>query len=109
MPVIKNPCRSVSTGICGNGGPLDEYNPLFVTRQDHAPELLYVLNERPMNAQQASTELNVTEKETEKLLGDLVRIRAVEEKSGAHRVTFPIFTKEDLMLVAQATKPVEKN
>ena len=65
-----------------------------------------MLNERPMNAKQVSMELNVTEKETEKLLGDLVRIRAVDEKSGVYCVTFPIFTKEDLFLVARATRPV---
>lgn len=106
MAVTSNSHKRVVTGICGDGRPYDEYNPSFVTRQKWAPELLYVLNKCPMSAERISSELGVSENGTEKLLGDLVRIKAVEERSGIYRVTFPIFTKEDLTLLARATEPI---
>lgn len=96
----------ISTYICGNPGPYDEYNPFKVTRQEHAPELLYLLNLEPLSAEELSKGLGVSIETVSKLLKDLARINAVFEKYGRWHVSFPIFTREDLrLLFEKARKP----
>jgi DNA-binding MarR family transcriptional regulator len=46
--------------ICGSAGPYDEYNPFKVARQEHAPEILYLLNREPLTAEELSERLSVS-------------------------------------------------
>lgn len=106
MAMDSQPLKRVVTYICGNGGPLDEFNPSFVTRQKWTPELLYVLNEHPMYVGQICSTLKIGQKEAVKLLEDLIRINAIKEESGVYYVNFAVFTKEDLMILTEATEPI---
>ncbi|MDI6905015.1 MAG: hypothetical protein QMD13_05960 [Candidatus Bathyarchaeia archaeon] len=106
MPATLRLPKKVMTYICGDGGPLDDFNPSIVTRQKWASELLYTLNKRPLSAEQVCLELKISREEIIKPLEDLIRIKAIEEKSGVYHVAFSIFTKEDLMVLARATKQI---
>lgn len=98
--------KKLNTYICGDGGPLDDFNPSVVTRRKWASELLYTLNKYPLSAEEICLELKISREEAMKILEDLIRIKAIEEKSGLYHVTFPIFSKEDLMILARATKQI---
>ncbi len=94
----------ISTHICGDAGPLDEYNPFKVTRQEHAPEILFLLNLEPLSMNELSSRLGVGVETVSRLLQDLSRINAVVEKDGKWSVLFPIFTKQDIRLVSEKTR-----
>ncbi len=99
----------VSTYICGDAGSSDEFNPFKVTRQEHAPEILFLLNLEPLSESELSGKLAVEVKTVSKVLEDLSRINAVVEKGGKWYVLFPIFTKRDVHLIAEKTrKPAMK-
>lgn len=92
--------------ICGDAGPYDEYNPFKVARQEHAPELLYLLNREPLTVEELSGRLGVSAEEVGRLLEGLSRVGAVSEEGGRWRASFPIFTREDLRLLSErARKP----
>jgi len=46
--------KKVNTWICGNAGPLDDYNPFKITQKGIAPEILYILNKGPLTVSQIS-------------------------------------------------------
>ena len=94
----------VSTYICGDSGPSDEFNPFKVTRQEYMPEMLFLLNSEPMSESDLSTKLVIDIKLVNKLLSDLIRINAITKKDGKWNVLFPIFSKQDVHLVAERTK-----
>jgi predicted transcriptional regulator len=95
--------------ICGSAGPYDEYNPFKVARQEHAPEILYLLNREPLTAEELSKKMSVSVETVSRVLQDLARINAVLERGGRWHVSFPIFTREDLRLLHErARKPALK-
>jgi hypothetical protein len=94
----------ISTYICGSAGPNDQFNPFKVTRQDYGPEILFLLNSEPLGLRDLSTRLNMDAELAERLLGDLARIGAVEERNGKWSVSFAIFNKQDIRLIAKKTK-----
>jgi hypothetical protein len=98
--------RKLMVYICGDSGPFDELNPSFVTRRKWASELLYILNKRPGNVKQICSRLKISQKEALTLLEELAKIKAIREESGVYHVNFAIFTKDDLMTLAQATEPI---
>jgi hypothetical protein len=100
--------KTLETHICGESGPLDNFNPFLVTRQRWAPELLYLLNVHPLSSGQISSRLKIGKTETSKLLEDLTRIEAVKERSGIYSVAFPIFSRDDLFILKHATKPIAR-
>ncbi|MBO3832593.1 MAG: winged helix-turn-helix transcriptional regulator [Candidatus Brockarchaeota archaeon] len=93
----------ISTHICGDAGPWDEYNPFKATRQEHAPEILFLLNLGPLSVDELSSRLGIGVETVSRLLQDLSRINAVGEKDGKWSVLFPIFTKQDIRLVSEKT------
>jgi DNA-binding transcriptional regulator GbsR (MarR family) len=94
----------VSTYICGDAGPGDEYNPFKVTQQEHVPEILFLLNLEPLTVDELSKRLGVSVETVSKLLQDLFRINAVFERDEKWQVSFPIFTKQDIRLVSEKTR-----
>jgi biotin operon repressor len=59
--------KTLATYICGDSGPLDDFNPFFVTRQKLVPELLYALNEHPLSLRQISSVLKINRTEASKI------------------------------------------
>lgn len=100
--------KRLVTYICGDGGPLDDFNPFLVTRKKWAPELLYALNKHPLSLGQVSSALRTNKTKASKLLEDLTKIQAVKEESGIYSVTFSIFTREDLLILRRATRPIAR-
>jgi predicted transcriptional regulator len=96
--------RRVLTYICGDGGPMDEYNPSKITRQKHVPKLLFLLNSEPLTADELSKRLNISIKTVNGLLQDLLRINAVFEKDKRWYISFPIFTKQDIHFLFEKTR-----
>ena len=94
----------ISTYICGNGGPGDEFNPSKVTRQEHAHELLFLLNSEPMSVDELSSNLGIGADRVNNLLGDLSRINVVVERGGKWDIAFAVFSKLDVGLIAERTK-----
>jgi len=94
----------ISTYICGSAGPNDQFNPFRATRQDHAPEILFLLNSEPLGLRELSTRLNIDIELAEKVLGDMARIGAVEERNGKWSVSFAIFNRQDIRLMAERTR-----
>ncbi|MEM3079272.1 MAG: hypothetical protein QXF21_03030 [Thermoproteota archaeon] len=94
----------VYTYICGDAGPLDEYNPFKATRQEHAPEVLFLLKTEPLSVDELSTRLGIGIETVSRLLQDLSRFNAVVEKDGRWHVSFPIFTKRDVRLISEKTR-----
>ncbi len=92
--------------VCGDSGPFDEFNPFFVARQKLGLELLYALNKRPMNMNKICSILKISRKQAMKLLNSWTGINAIREESGVYHVNFAIFTKEDLMILAQTSEPI---
>ena len=98
--------KTLITYICGDSGPLDDFNPFFVMRQRLVPELLYALNRHPLSLGEISSAMKIDRTEASKLLLDLTRIKAVNEESGVYSVTFSIFTSDDLLVLKHATSPI---
>ncbi|MGB9831640.1 MAG: hypothetical protein ACPLSP_06180 [Fervidicoccus fontis] len=94
----------VFTYICGDGGPYDEFNPFKVTRQNYVPEILFLLNQEPLSENELSSKLAIDIKLVNKLLSDLFRINAVVKRSGRWHISFPVFNKKDIHLIAERTK-----
>jgi hypothetical protein len=94
------------TYICGDSGPLDDFNPFSVVTQKRAPEVLSLLNEHPMSLNRISSLLKLNKAQASHLLKDLIRIRTVKEESGIYGVTFAIFTRKDLFILQRATHPM---
>ncbi|MGB9717845.1 MAG: hypothetical protein ACPL4E_05320 [Thermoproteota archaeon] len=94
----------VFTYICGDAGPEDEYNPFKATRQEHAPEILFLLNLEPLSANELSARLSIGVETVSRLLQDLSRINAVVEKDGRWHVSFPVFMKRDVHLISEKTR-----
>jgi len=94
----------VSTYICGNGGPGDEFNPSKVTRQEHAPELLFLLNSEPRVIVELSKELGIGADHINRILGDLSRINAVVERGGKWDTAFAVFSKRDVELISERAR-----
>jgi len=92
--------------VCGDSGPFDEFNPSFVARQKLGLELLYILNKHPMNTKKVCSALKIGPKQAMKLLDSWAGINAIREEYGVYHVNFAIFTKEDLMILAQASEPI---
>jgi len=92
--------------VCGDSGPFDEFNPSLVARQRLGLELLYVLNKHPMDTNKVCSILKTSQKQVMKLLNSWAGINAIREESGVYHVNFAIFTKEDLMILAQASEPI---
>ena len=90
--------------VCGDSGSFDEFNPSFVARQKFGLELLYLLNKHPMNINEVCSRLKINQEHAMKLLNSWARINAIREESGVYHVNFAIFTKEDLMVLAQASE-----
>ncbi len=94
----------VSAYICGDSGPNEEFNPFKITQQEHVPEMLFLLNSVPMNVRELSSNLGIDVELVEKLLNDLSRIKAVVEQGGRWAVSFAIFSKQDVRLIAERTE-----
>jgi transcriptional regulator with XRE-family HTH domain len=94
----------VFTYICGDAGPGDEYNPFKVTRQEHVPEILFLLNLEPLTVDELSSRLGISVETVSRLLQDLSRINAVFERDEKWHVLFPIFTKLDILLISEKTR-----
>lgn len=99
----------ISAYICGDSGGSDEFNPFKITQQDHVPEMLFLLNSAPMNVNELSSNLDIGVELVEKLLNDLSKIRAVVHQDGRWAVSFAIFSKQDIDLIAERTeKPARR-
>jgi hypothetical protein len=94
----------IHTYICGETGPIDEFNPFKVTRQEHMPEMLFLLNSNPMSSSDLSRELGIENNMTMKLLDDLSKINAASERDSKWSTTFAIFGVQDIHLLAERTK-----
>lgn len=94
----------ISTYICGNGGPGDEFNPSKVTQQENAPELLFLLNSEPRSVDELSSNLGVSVDHVNKILSDLSRINAVVERGGKWDTAFAVFSKRDVELISERAK-----
>lgn len=94
----------IHTYICGETGSIDEFNPFSVTRQEHMPEMLFLLNSRPMSSSDLSSELGIGNDTTMRLLGDLSKINAASERDNKWSTTFAIFNVQDIHLLAERTK-----
>jgi hypothetical protein len=92
--------------VCGDSGPFDGYNPSFVGRQKFGLELLYILNKHPMSTNKVCSALKISQKQAMKLLNSWAEIKAIREESGVYHVNFAIFTKEDLVILAQTSEPI---
>lgn len=94
--------------VCGDSGSFDEFNPSFVARQKLGLELLYMLNKHLMNTNKVCSALKISRKQAVKLLNSWARINAIREESGVYHVNFAVFTKEDLMILAQVSDPIAR-
>jgi hypothetical protein len=94
--------------VCGDSGPFDEFNPSFVSKQKLSLELLYILNKHPMNTDKVCSTLKISLNQATKLLDNWARINAIREESGVYHVNFAIFTKEDLLILAQVSDPIAR-
>lgn len=100
--------KKLAMYVCGDAGPFDEFNPFFVSKLKLSLELLYELNKHPMDIDKLCSTLKVSRKRAMKLLNNWARINAIREESGVYHVNFAIFTKEDLLILAQATDPIAR-
>lgn len=92
--------------VCGDSGPFDELNPSFLARQRLGLELLSVLNKHPMGVDGVCSTLKIGREQAVALLNSWVKINAVREESCVYYVNFAVFTKEDLMVLAQASEKI---
>jgi len=76
----------VFTYICGDAGPGDEYNPFKVTQQEHASEILYLLNLEPPTVDELSSRLGISVETVSRLLQGLSRINAAERREMARLI-----------------------
>lgn len=100
--------KSIFTYICGSSGPMDNYNPSLITRQKHAPKLLYLINEKPQSVSELSYKLRTSKEKVKKLINDLLRINAIREEDGKYKVNFCILTRDDMLKVRKVLLPVSK-
>jgi len=107
MPDFQS-AKTLDIHVCGESGPFDNFNPFFVARQSWASELLCLINECPLSSGQISSALEIGRKETIKLLDELTRIQAGKERSGIYSVTFPAFSKNDLLILKHAIGPIAR-
>jgi hypothetical protein len=91
--------KKVNTWICGDAGPLDDYNPFKITRREIAPEILYILNREPLSILQIGRALTKGEASVEKTINSLLKINAVRRENGKYWVNFSIFSEEDQKIV----------
>ena len=95
--------RTVRISITGESGPLDEYNPFLVLDNKFISRMLYVLNRKPMDVYQLQRNLKIKKETILTKIDDLLRVNAIREENGRYFVNFPIFTVEDLMMIAERT------
>lgn len=91
--------KRVNTWICGNAGPLDDYNPFKITREGAAPEILYILNKEPLAISQISKAVTNNKVNIEKTVNSLLKINAIRREKGKYWVNFAIFSKEDQRII----------
>lgn len=91
--------KKVNTWICGNAGPMDNYNPFKITQEGITPEILYILNKGPLTVSQISRVITKDEASVEKTINSLLKINAVRMEDGKCWVDFSIFSEEDQKIV----------
>jgi hypothetical protein len=91
--------KKVNTWICGNPGPLDDYNPLKVTREGIAPEILYILNKGPLTIPEIAKDIKKDKTSVEKTMKSLLKINAIRKVNKEYWVNFAIFSKEDQKII----------
>ncbi len=100
--------KKVNTWICGDAGPLDDYNPFKITREGIAPEILYILNREPLTVFQISRAIKKDKISVEKTINSLLKINAVRMEDGKYWVNFSIFSEEDQNIVFNIGKEYGK-
>ncbi len=100
--------KKVNTWICGDAGPLDDYNPFKITREGIAPEILYILNKEPLSVSQISRDITKDEASVEKTINSLLKINAIRMENKKYWVNFSIFSEEDQKIVFEIGKEYGK-
>ena len=91
--------EKVNTWICGDAGPLDDYNPFKITREGIAPEILYILNREPLTVSQIRQLITKDNSSVERIINSLLKINAVRREGRKYWVNFSIFSEEDQKIV----------
>lgn len=100
--------KKVWTWICGDAGPLDDYNPFKITREEIASGILYILNKEPLTVSQITKAIRKDTADVKKAIDSLLKINAVRKKNGKYRVNFAIFSKEDQRIIFNIGKEYGK-
>lgn len=91
--------KKVNTWICGDAGPLDDYNPFKITREGIAPEVLYILNNEPLTIPQIGRAIKKDMTRVKKVINSLLKINAIRIENEKYWVNFSIFSEEDQRIV----------
>ncbi|WP_346962129.1 hypothetical protein [Clostridium sp.] len=95
----------------GDIGVYDKYNPAYVCDENFASEILYIIAENePFSTSKGDMieTLNIDKGDVERVIDNLKRINAVEEKNGKYKINFPIFLKRDIKIMDTFLKNVGK-
>jgi len=100
--------KKVTIGMCGSAGPLDEYNPFRIMREEIAAEILHILNKGPLTISGISKVISRDEASIEMVIKSLLKINALRKENGKCRVNFAIFSKEDQRIIFNIGKKYGK-
>ena len=91
--------KKVFTYICGNSGPLDDYNPFKITGEAIVSEILYILNKEPLTVLEIVSTIKKDKRSVEKAIKSLLKINAIREENRKYKVNFAIFSTDDQKIV----------